>query len=224
MTERFALYYAPSEDSLLWERAQIWLGAASGRTDGPALPVTERLPLVRSARRYGFHATIKAPMPLRAGQSRESLTEAVERFTARLKPVEIGLLVIKELKGFLALVPEVQGEALTAFAQTVVEAFEGFRAPMTAEDRARRLQSGLSTRQTELLDQFGYPYVAEQFGFHMTLTDRLSEEDIATVKAAADDWFAPALKSPFLLDQLVVFREASPGEPFTREASFLLRG
>lgn len=224
MSERFALYYAPSTTSLLWERAQIWLGAEPDGTDGPALSAGERLPLVRSARRYGFHATIKAPMALRAGQSRDSLMDAVDRFAAVTAPVEIGPLVIKPLKGFLALVPEVQGSALTGFAQSVVEAFDGFRAPMAAEDRERRLRSGLSARQTELLDQFGYPYVAEEFRFHMTLTDRLEDSVIGTVQAAAEDWFAPALKAPFSLDQLVIFGEAAPGAPFARQESFVLRG
>ena len=69
MSERFALYYAPSTKSLLWERAQIWLGAESDGTDGPVLSAGERLPLVRSARRYGFHATIKPQWPCAPGRA-----------------------------------------------------------------------------------------------------------------------------------------------------------
>ena len=57
-------------------------------------------------------------------------------------------------------------------------AFDSFRAPLSASDRAKRIASGgLNARQIELLDRYGYPYVMEEFRFHMTVTDRLSDAD-----------------------------------------------
>src|SRR5262249_54746601 len=51
-----------------------------------------------------------------------------------------------------------------------VTAFDNFRSPVTPEERRRRLGAGLTNRQIENLDRWGYPYVLEDFRFHMTLT------------------------------------------------------
>jgi hypothetical protein len=107
----------------------------------------------------------------------------------------------------------------------VVEAFEPFREPLGESERARRLKAPLTPRQIELVDQYGYPYVLEQFLFHMTLTDRLAEELREPLRARAADWFAEALAAPVVLDRLVVFAEPEPGAAFERlDPDYVLRG
>jgi putative phosphonate metabolism protein len=227
MTERFAIYFAPAATSNLWERAATWLGrdAADGDLfDGPVAGIDRDrlLNLTQSANRYGFHATIKAPMALAEGVTEADLRTALTEFVARHQPVELGKLKLASLQGFLALMVDGENEALQDFAAHVVEDFDPFRAPMSVKDRAARAGKGLSERQIELLDAYGYPYVFEEFRFHMTLTDRLQEADAAEIAAAAATWFGPVLEEPVILDRLALFHEHEAGKPFRRVGDFKL--
>jgi hypothetical protein len=211
MTERFAIYFAPRRDSLLGQRAEAWL----------AQPELEALTV--SARRYGFHATLKAPMALAAGVDRAQVEMAVAEFAGRNAAVEMELAA-RLIDGFLALTAEPQSQELTDFAASVVVAFEPLRALLAPAERARRLRTPLSARQIELLDRYGYPYVLEEFQFHMTLTDRLATEQREPMRKRAADWFAEALAEPVRLDRLVLFYEAEPGAAFRRLDDFVLKG
>lgn len=229
MTERFAIYFAPAATSNLWERAATWLGrdAADDHIfEGPVAGIDRDrlLNLTQSANRYGFHATLKAPMSLAEDTDETELRAALTRFAARHRPIELGRLKLASLEGFLALMTDGENEALQDFAAHVVEDFDPFRAPMSVKDRASRAGKGLSERQIELLDAYGYPYVFEEFRFHMTLTDRLSGDDAAELMAAASTWFTPALEEPVVLDRLSLFHEYEAGKPFRRAGDFKLEG
>jgi putative phosphonate metabolism protein len=227
MSERFAIYFAPSVTSPLWTKAAEWLGRdpTSGEVSeaGVAGLSRERLAAVTtSARRYGFHATIKAPMALAEETSRVELEQALAAFGLHHQQLPIGRLKLTLLDGFLALVPEQQGETLTRFAGECVAQFDRFRRPMSASERARRIHPGLSAYQIGLIDHYGYPYVMDQFQFHMTLTDRLEAADREPLMKAAEAWFAPLLGREIMLDRLSLFHEAEPGSPFMRVADFPL--
>ena len=71
---------------------------------------------------------------------------------------------------------------------------------------------------------YGYPYVFDEFRFHMTLSDRLDPEAADEIKQAASTWFAPVLEAPLLLDRLCLYHETDAGKPFTRIADFALGG
>ncbi|WP_417310789.1 DUF1045 domain-containing protein [Devosia sp.] len=229
MTERFAIYYAPAVDDPLWQHANSWLGRDPSNA-GPVGTVDgisrERLDsLTESARRYGFHATLRAPMRLSDGQSREDLEAALAAFAARRKPEAIGMLEVASLDGFIALVPQPQQVPLTVLAADLVESLEPFRAPMSVEDKIRRTAGGrLTARQLELLERFGYPYVLEQFQFHMTLTDRLVPEDEPEMIQLARHVFSGEMGTPRMLDRIALYHEAEPGAPFMRVADFELTG
>lgn len=230
MPERFAIYYAPGADEPLWAKAAEWLGRDSltGATiDGPLAGTVRNALFDRSvsARRYGFHATIKAPMMLAENRSRAELEDALAGFAAEAEPVAIGKLKLHLIDGFLALIPADQTAEVTDFAAEVVEAFEPFRALPSAAERERRLKGGhLSLRQIELMDRFGYPYVFEQFRFHMTLTDRLPEHEREAYSRAAAEHFGALAEAETMLDRLVLFREPEPGAPFVRLDDFILTG
>jgi putative phosphonate metabolism protein len=229
MTERYAIYFAPSETGQLWERASTWLGrdAASGDLFEGAVAGIDRnrlLNLTQSANRYGFHATIKAPMALVEGATEADLRSALTQFVGQHAPFSLGQLKLASLDGFLALIPAAPNEALQDFAAHVVESFDTFRAPMSVKDRAARVGKGLSERQIELLDAYGYPYVFEEFRFHMTLRDRLAEADAADIASAATTWFGPLLGEDVLIDSLSLFAEPEKGKPFRRIAEFPLGG
>jgi hypothetical protein len=210
MTDRFAIYYAPAQDAALTQRAEAWLA----RPDLQAETV--------SARRYGFHATLKAPMAL--NQDVEALRPALAAFAAERAPVSLGRLRPVLIDGFLALVADPQPQPITDFAGEVVEAFEAFRVPLSSDERRRRLQAPLTPRQIDLLDRFGYPYVLEEFRFHMTLTDRLADDRQGPLRAEAAEWFRACLAEPMRLDRLVLFHETEPGGVFVRLDDYPLRG
>lgn len=212
MTERFAIYFAPHREAPLWRKAEAWLAQPELRA------------LTVSARRYGFHATLKAPMALAAGRDRAALEMALAAFARQHGPVEMGRLEPALIEGFLALVPVAQPQALTDFAARVVTAFEPFRAPLEPAERERRLEAPLTERQIALVDAYGYPYVLEEFRFHMTLTDRLPAGRKAELREAAMRWFDGTLGAPVRLDRLVLYHEAKPGAAFTRLDDFALEG
>jgi 2'-5' RNA ligase len=230
MSYRIALYFAPDATSPLWLRAAQWLGrdALSGAIHADDIGGIGRAEIdakSASARRYAFHATIKSPMQFAPGRSEAELTATLAAFAARTAPVAIGRLKLARLDGFLALIPAAQPQALTDFAAQVVETFEPFRAEVSAEDKARRNSGGrLTERQLELLDRYGYPYVMEQFQFHMTLTDRLSDADGDRFEAALRQHFGELAEADTVLDRLTLYHEPTPGAPFTRGADFILTG
>ena len=222
VADRYAIYFAPVDSPALWRFGSRVIGrdAATGAvleqpTVAGLAPATWHN-LTAEPRRYGFHATLKAPIALAKGLKAQDLDAALKAFAGANAPIDIGPIVLRPIDGFLALVPDVQSTELTSFASRCVADFDPLRAPLDDGDRARRLAGGLTPRQIELLDQYGYPYVFEEFRFHMTLTDRLQGPDHDVVFLAAQSWFAPILKKNLLLDRLVLFHEAEAGEPFVR--------
>ena len=206
MPERFAIYYAPPADDMLCFLANGWYSRPELR------------PYTLSARRYGFHATIKAPFELAEGLTRADLEAAVAAFAATHARITIDALTVRPIGGgFVALVPEKQSHALGGFAGDCVVALDRFRAPPTDAERARRLP-GLTPWQIELLDRYGYPYVMDQFLFHMTLTDRLPDDLVEQTVTAARAWFAPFTGRPHYVERLVIFHEPHIGAPFVRLA------
>jgi putative phosphonate metabolism protein len=228
MPQRFAIYYAPSTSDPLWDRSAAWLGrdAASNELfDGNVAGIdrTRLLNLTQSASRYGFHATLKPPMALAAGATIEDLQAAMSEFAAVAQPVELGRLRLASIDGFLALVPENEDNlVLQDFAAHVVEGFEPFRAPLSPREFQARLAKGLTPRQEELLEAYGYPFVFDEFRFHMTLTDRLDDEDREELMSAAQTWFGPVLDAPVVLDRVVLFAEPDNGLPFVRLGEYRL--
>ena len=211
MTARYAVYYAPARDSLLWHRAQHWL----------VQPDLETLTV--SARRYGFHATIRAPMTL--SLEPDDLDAALSELMLEHRAVALTGLAPRMLEGFLALTMEPQPKPVTDLAASVVKALEPLRAPLSADERERRLRAPLTPRQIELVDEYGYPYVLDEFLFHMTLTDRLPEDRREEMVGRATEWFADALSEPIRLDRLVVFEEPEPGAAFVRrDPDYVLMG
>ncbi len=220
MPARYAIYFAPNPSSPLWRLGSQLLGYDAERQaslEPPPLPAGLH-DLWRKAcaapAGYGFHATLKPPMRLRTGTEPSQLLAAVERFCAGEQPFGLPSLALSDLRGFLALVPSHSSPALEYFAGRCVAYFEPFRAPLTPDERARRKPETLEPRQRLALDTWGYPYVFKDFAFHMTLSGRLQPQEAAALAPLYRAALAPALDEPVLLDQLSVFRQAAPGQPF----------
>lgn len=208
--KRYAVYFAPPTGPLA-ETAARWLGRDAVSGTHLAQPHPMLAGLTVSARRYGFHATLKAPFRLAEGRTEDDLFAAVDVFASEVRPFGIDGLRVASIDGFLALVADGDSAALNAFAAMVVTRFERFRAPMTDAERARRNPDRLTSRQRELLDAYGYPFVFDEFLFHMTLSDRLSSEQNAVLCPLAEAIFDPVMPRPFRFDQIAVFGEFEDG-------------
>jgi putative phosphonate metabolism protein len=215
-TPRYALYAAPAAAHSLWGKAASWLGRdpEADTTPLPTLPgwlAAERWQeITADPRLYGFHGTLKPPFALAADTSPAALAEALAGFSVDLPPVP---LTVAALSGFLAVVPSSPAPTLHALADRCVEAFDRFRAPPDAAELAKRRQAGLSAVQEQHLQRWGYPYVLDQFRYHMTLTGRLAEPERSRLQAWLADYLAPALADPVPLE-LALFGQADRGQPF----------
>ena len=97
---------------------------------------------------------------------------------------------MNRLGSFLALTPTMPEAELSAFAGLCVRAFEPFRAPLSDTDIERRRKSGLTPKQDGYLTGWGYPYIFDEFRFHMTLSNKLEDEaQAAVLKDAAETFF-----------------------------------
>lgn len=222
---RYALYFAPDRDSAWWHAGNQWLGRDAEAAEPLPQPVIEGMQpdlqhkLTRDARRYGFHATLKAPFRLAPGCTEAALHLALQDFCRQRAPVRGLAPGVQWMGNFLALRPTENQAAINALAFACVEHFDQFRAPMSEADLARRQQHPLSPRQQALLMQWGYPYTEEEFRFHMTLTDRLEPGALAdSIHTAAQKHFD--LDAPLDINGLALFTEHQPGADFQLAARF----
>ncbi|RRI04504.1 DUF1045 domain-containing protein [Mesorhizobium tamadayense] len=217
---RYAIYFTPRQDEPLAHLAANWLGrdpfGAPTRPVGAVgdLSAAEVAFHTASARRYGFHATLKAPFRLAPSETEASLRAALDDFAEATPPVAIPRLVIGQIDGFFALVPETPFAPLNSFAGKVVRAFDRFRAPLTEAEIERRSPDSLKPDEFRNLCQWGYPYVFETFRFHMTLSGRVGPQESPRLRAAIDSLFADVLQHPVPVDALTLFVETEPGAPF----------
>ncbi|CAH1657977.1 Protein RcsF [Hyphomicrobiales bacterium] len=211
---RYALYYAPAAYSALWRFGSATLGydALTGEELSFAVPPGCDPALwpafTEEPRRYGFHATLKAPFELADGRSEEQLRAFARNYAAGRESVTLAGLSVTALGSFIALTPSEPSEDLQRFAFALVQAFEPFRAPLAEADRARRLKSPLTPAQHAYLEAYGYPYVGDAFRFHMTLTGSLPRDHAASAKQALEAAFAAALPTgPARIDRFALFRQ-----------------
>ncbi len=217
---RYAIYYSPSQDDPLTRAATGWLGrsAFTGECQPPRatgrLSAAEIAYHTAAARRYGFHATLMAPFTLAGSEGERELIGALDIFCETMRPFSLPRLTLRRLDGFFALMPEAQGPDLSGLARDVVVAFDRFRAPLAESEMERRGAAHLSPSQLRNLMRWGYPYVFEDFRFHMTLTGRVDEADALRVQRAIEEHFGPLLEEEVEIASLALFLEPEPGAPF----------
>ena len=235
---RYALYYAPAAQTQLWQLGCAWLGRDPADAMMPPAPFIRAVPpemlvaLLAGARRYGFHATLKAPFRLAPGFTESHLLAMAQAFSQVQPPLELPALQVRRVEDYLALCPTQPTPRIDALAMRCVAYFDTLRAAPTASELARRRLARLSARQEALLQRWGYPYTEEQFRFHMTLTDSLagfSDKVTHAVEQAAGTYFQPVLglkdaTERAAVDGLTIFKEAVPGAALQILARFPFTG
>lgn len=214
---RYAIYYVPAAtDPLCRLGAEVlgYDGFTGATVDFPAelRRLADWFEVTTDPRKYGFHATLKAPFALAPGRSEADLRKAFAAFAAAATP-RIPL-VVSSISSFIAVIPTSPSAELSALAQTCVEAFDEFRSPLTDHDRARRRPERLTDRQRTYLDRWGYPYVAEEFRFHMTLTGSLPRERHEVLVPTLQSMFAAITAAPRPIDRIALFYQADATSRF----------
>ena len=173
--------------------------------------------LTAEPRRYGFHATIKAPFRLRADLDLFDLMDAVAAVARSRSPFEAGELQIGSMKAgdnraFVVLEPHGPSKDLHSLEGAAVRALDRLRAPLTEEERRRRNIERLTPRQRYYLEAWGYPYVIDEFRPHLTLTNAISDAE-RVVKALTWEYRLRVASPTWRVDGLALFGEkASDGE------------
>lgn len=211
---RSAIYLAPRPGSALAGAAAEWFMPDPVRDKWLAEPL-----------RYGFHGTLKAPFRLADGMDFEALEQAVAILARAIAPLPDIQLRPEILGSFIALVPRAEDKpALQGLCDIVVRYFDRFRAPLSEAEIAKRRKAELTPEQDALMLRWGYPYVFDEFRFHMTLTGPLPEEEREPLLSLARNHFALALAEPMPVDRLWLFVEPSPGAFFRPLRHFALSG
>lgn len=209
--QRFAVYYLPDDDAFATFGA-AWLGwdVETGAAVPHLAADVDLAEITATPRKYGFHGTLKPPFRLAEGTDADGLMAAVAALAASTPVVQVDRLEIAQIGSFLAFVPSGGTDGLAALAGRIVTELDEFRAPAGEAELARRRAAGLSDRQDELLLKWGYPYVLDQFRFHLTLSGRLAPEVLAATKAEAAR-LAPDLPRPYPITSISVAGERPDG-------------
>ena len=220
---RYALYLAPPPDSDLWRFGCNVIGrdAKTGAScDGLALegyPPDSWRSMTSNPRRYGFHATLKAPFRLRLDLDVADLFDRVAELARKSSPfdageLEVSVVAADEGRAFVALKPQGALKELRSFEASVVRGLDWLRAPFV-EDGERRRWGRLTPRQAYYLDAWGYPYVLDEFAPHFTLTNAIADADRV---ARLLDWeFGLRVASHALcVDALTLFGQSESGGDF----------
>jgi putative phosphonate metabolism protein len=225
---RYALYYAPRPAEELAIFAAHWLGRDSETGLEKSQPGIDGLTqtllseVTADPRRYGFHGTLKPPFALAAGATEDALLALAANFARQQAPFAISGMQLALLGDFIALVPQAPTPALDQLAAECMRAFDPFRAPPDAQELARRRKAGLTQRQHEMLVRWGYPYVFDEFRFHLTLTGRLSAAEREVVWPVLDRLTKKLSGVPVPVRDLVVFTQPAAAAPFHVAARFRL--
>lgn len=227
---RFAIYWLPDAGHRLSRFAAAWLGRDAADGEPRPRPVIAGLDgrrlvdITREPSLYGFHATLKPPFALAQAATFERLTQTALAFTASRRPFRLPPLRLASLSQFLALTPAETASGLHALADDCVRVFDPFRLAEDDAELARRRTPAMTVRQEELLRRWGYPFVLDEWRFHLTLTSRLDDGERARVAALLEPLLAPLLAAPLSVDAICLVAQEHRLAPFRLVARYPFGG
>jgi putative phosphonate metabolism protein len=228
---RYAIYFVPAADQPLFRFGRAVLGYDCYTGEETPHPHSDKLApadwaaLTREPRIYGFHATLKAPFCLLPSFDEAALMREFAAFAAARRTIPVIEPCVRTLGPFIAVMPRRPCVALDEFAARCVTEFDRFRAPLTREERERRVAAGLDPAEIANLDRWGYPFVFEAFRFHMTLAGPVTPARRDCVLALMQEAFARQCgDSDLAIDRLALLRQDGAQARFRVVAQAALNG
>ncbi len=219
---RVAVYFVPHSCPLLMKAASRWLGREGVGID--SIPKAELDKLLQAPNHYGFHATIKPPFRLNDGYTLNDVEGELAEFVKEWQPFDLPPLELARINNFFCLRPKTESKRLHSLAADAVRRFDHFRRPAEEAELARRRTTGLSERQEQLLLQWGYPYVLDEFRFHLTLTGNIeNESQVEPLRRELSSRFSPIIQESVCFDGLCLFVQEGE-EPFSEYKRFPFKG
>ncbi|MFC5066885.1 DUF1045 domain-containing protein [Flaviflagellibacter deserti] len=218
---RYAIYYVPERQTALWEFGCNVLGYDAER----GVEVTQLVPsgfgesewreMTAAPRRYGFHATMKAPIALRDGTTEAELLAAFREFAGKEDAFAAAPPKVALHGDYVTLLLSAPDQRVQALGDSCVRSLDAFRAPPSEREKQRRLDGGLSESQSAHLERWGYPYVFSDFVFHMSLAGSLREgRSEAAFEGLARLYEDEVGDEALVFSSLAVFAEPEPDAPF----------
>lgn len=229
MNMRYAIYFAPPQTSSWGRFGAKWLGRDAILAEPvkpyrvPGFSAAEIERLTGEPRRYGFHATLKAPIRLAPGASRAGFLDAVQLVADRIEAVPLGAVTVGRLGSFLALLPVQPPARLRDLAALCVRELDAWRAAPTSVELARRRKAPLSHTEEAMLARWGYPYVLEHWRFHMTLTGAVPQEWMEPLQCWLERKVDAVGGETMVVDSLCVFEQAASDAEFRMTERIALR-
>lgn len=201
---RYAVYFCPKPDSAWSQTSAKWLGwdINIARAMEPAGQAW-----IKTPQKYGFHATLKAPFRPAAADSLAGCMGSLKQLASRHQPIQL-TPELTQIGGFWAFIQSDACPELNALEADLVRSMEPYRAPLNETEIAKRLQAELTPHQRALLDQWGYPYVLDQFKFHLTLT---GSDPGGEAGERILEHFSAVMDSPLWIEDLALVGEREDG-------------
>ena len=211
---RYALYFLPAKGSSLEDFGDSWLGWSVTEGRVVAHPQIADLPiatLTKRPRKYGFHGTLKAPFRLAKGVRESDLVTEATALVSSKPAFEMPALQITRLGSFLAFIPQQPSAELQQLASSLVRELDTLRAPLNDAELVRRRSAGLTPAQEMLLTKWGYPYVMDEFRFHLTLSGKLQATELQSLKSILQNHTSHLTQTPVHVDDVGLVGEAEDG-------------
>ena len=183
--KRVAIYFLPKKNSSLENFGKNLLGRDINKKKKISLTRRQKYFINRGftyfdelkdyceqPAKYGFHATLKAPFRLKRNVKTKNFYDVISHIAAQHSRFKIKGLKIVYSKKFTFITSRKPNKLLINLESDLVKHLDTFRAELNKTEIKKRIPDSLTFKQNKYLKEWGYPFVFDQFKFHMTLMNQ----------------------------------------------------
>ena len=183
--KRVAIYFLPKKNSCLENFGKNLLGRDINKKKKISLTRRQKYFINRGfmyfdelkdyceqPAKYGFHATLKAPFRLKRNVKTKNFYDVISHIAAQHSRFKIKGLKIVYSKKFTFITSRKPNKLLINLENDLVKHLDTFRAELNKTEIKKRIPDSLTFKQNKYLKEWGYPFVFDQFKFHMTLMNQ----------------------------------------------------
>ena len=183
--KRVAIYFLPKKNSSLENFGKNLLGRDINKKKKISLTRRQKYFINRGftyfdelkdyceqPAKYGFHATLKAPFRLKRNVKTKNFYDVISHIAAQHSRFKIKGLKIVYSKKFTLITSRKPNKLLINLENDLVKHLDTFRAELNKTEIKKRIPDSLTFKQNKYLKEWGYPFVLDQYKFHMTLMNQ----------------------------------------------------